>query len=100
MFHACTIINECIIIILLLTVKIGKRHPDPVVETASLASVLPPEVYYKLHLPSETIDSGALSALQLESIVYAAQQHEHFLRSGERGGYLVGMSIVILFLTA
>lgn len=30
--------------------KIGKPHPDPVVETASLAAVEPPDISYKLHL--------------------------------------------------
>lgn len=59
-------------------------------ETASLASVLPPNVYYTLRLPKETINGGKLSALQLEAVVYACQQHEHFLRNGDRAGFLVG----------
>jgi hypothetical protein len=71
-------------------VKIGKAHPDAIVETASLSSVAPPEVYYKLKLPSKIVDRGLLSALQLEAVVYACQQHEFFLRSGQRAGYLVG----------
>lgn len=28
----------------------GVQHPDPVVETASLAAVEPPDVTYELHL--------------------------------------------------
>ena len=36
------------------------------------------------------IDSGELSALQLESITYACQRHEVIFESGERAGYLVG----------
>jgi hypothetical protein len=71
-------------------VKIGRKHPDPVVETASLASVAPPDVWYKLALPEETIDSGSLSALQLESITYSCQQHEQTLPDGSRAGYLIG----------
>lgn len=59
-------------------------------ETASLSSVEPTDVWYKLTLPEETIRSGALSALQLESITYAAQQHEHLLPDGTRAGFLVG----------
>lgn len=55
------------------TVKLGLRHPDPVVETSSLSSVTPPEVWYKSSIPEESIDSGWLSALQLEAITYAAQ---------------------------
>lgn len=54
-------------------VRIGLRHPDPVVETSSLSSVNPPDVWYRLSIPEETIDRGSLSALQLEAITYAAQ---------------------------
>ncbi|XP_026210694.1 protein strawberry notch homolog 1 isoform X2 [Anabas testudineus] len=70
--------------------KIGLRHPDPVVETSSLSSVSPPDVWYRLSIPEEVIDRGCLSALQLEAITYAAQQHETFLPSGERAAYLIG----------
>lgn len=56
-----------------LSVRIGLRHPDPVVETSSLSSVNPPDVWYRLSIPEETIDRGWLSALQLEAITYAAQ---------------------------
>jgi len=76
-------------------VKMGKKHPDPVVETASLSSVAPTDVWYKLSLPEETVTTGALSALQLEAITYAAQQHEHFLPDGSRAGFLVGESAVM-----
>lgn len=54
-------------------VKIGLRHPDPVVETSSLSSVTPPDVWYQTSISEETIDNGWLSALQLEAITYAAQ---------------------------
>ena len=75
---------------LIILVKIGKKHPDPVVETASLSSVEPSEIFYKLSIPSDCIDRGLLSALQLESITYACQAHEHFLDDGSRAGFLVG----------
>lgn len=78
--------------------QIGKPHPDPVVETASMASVEPPEVWYELHLPSSTIDEGKLSALQLEAITYACQQHNHFLPNGDRAGFLIGKTIVVFLL--
>lgn len=70
--------------------KIGLRHPDPVVETSSLSSVNPPDVWYRLSISEEVIDRGCLSALQLEAITYAAQQHETFLPNGERAAYLIG----------
>uniref|UniRef100_H2YSK8 Protein strawberry notch homolog 1 n=1 Tax=Ciona savignyi TaxID=51511 RepID=H2YSK8_CIOSA len=70
--------------------NIGNPHPDSVVETSSLSSIMPPDIRYQLHLPQYTIDHGLLSALQLESIVYACQKHEVFLPSGERAGYFIG----------
>ena len=30
--------------------KLGRHHPDPVVETASLSSVPPPDVWYKVSI--------------------------------------------------
>ncbi|KAJ3606064.1 hypothetical protein NHX12_028107 [Muraenolepis orangiensis] len=70
--------------------RIGLRHPDPVVETSSLSSVSPPDVWYRMCITEETIDRGWLSALQLEAITYAAQQHETFLPNGDRAAYLIG----------
>jgi len=71
-------------------VKIGHRHPDPVVETSSMASVAPPDVWYKILIPEDAIQENKLSALQLESIIYASQQHESILPNGNRGGFLIG----------
>ena len=58
--------------------KIGKPHPDPVVETASLASVEPPDVWYDLSLPEETVNKGKLSALQLEAVTYSVSIFSRF----------------------
>lgn len=74
----------------LFSVNFGNKHPDPVVETSSLSSVESPEVTYRLMIPEAVVDYGYLSALQLETIVYACQKHETFLPSGERVGFLVG----------
>uniref|UniRef100_A0A5S6QQW1 Strawberry notch AAA domain-containing protein n=1 Tax=Trichuris muris TaxID=70415 RepID=A0A5S6QQW1_TRIMR len=68
----------------------GLPHPDPVVETSSLTSVQPPEIWYHISIPEHIVDTGRLSALQLETIIYACQQHEHILPNGERTGYLIG----------
>uniref|UniRef100_A0A8C9FEB3 Protein strawberry notch homolog 2 n=1 Tax=Pavo cristatus TaxID=9049 RepID=A0A8C9FEB3_PAVCR len=70
--------------------KIGKHHPDHVVETSTLSSVPPPDITYSLSLPSSVADKGSLSALQLEAIVYACQQHEVLLPNGQRAGFLIG----------
>ncbi len=53
--------------------KIGISHPDRVVETNTLSSVPPPDITYTLSIPETTINSGQLSALQLEAIIYACQ---------------------------
>ena len=69
--------------------KIGVPHPDPVVENASLSAVRPPAITYELRLARKVIEKGYLSDLQLESLVYAAQQHEKF--DGEkRKGFFIG----------
>ena len=69
---------------------VGKKHPDQVIETASMSSVEPPDISYTLGLPDKTIDEAKLSALQLESIVYASQAHEKMLMDGNRAGFLIG----------
>lgn len=70
--------------------NIGNAHPDAVVETASLSSVEPTDITYDLKIPHRIIKKGLLSALQLESIVYASQAHEHLLPDGSRAGFLIG----------
>ena len=77
------------------SVNIGLPHPDSVVETSSLASITPPDVHYRLSLPKDTIVLGKLSALQLESVVYACQKHESFLPGGERAGFLIGQLLTV-----
>uniref|UniRef100_A0A672T2Q0 Protein strawberry notch homolog 2 n=1 Tax=Sinocyclocheilus grahami TaxID=75366 RepID=A0A672T2Q0_SINGR len=70
--------------------KIGISHPDRVVETNTLSSVPPPDITYTLSIPETTINSGQLSALQLEAIIYACQQHEVILQKNQRAGFLIG----------
>lgn len=53
--------------------SIGQPHPDPIVETASLSAVQPPEPMYELTIAAEMEKKDALSCLQLETIVYASQ---------------------------
>ena len=45
--------------------KVGRKHPDIVVESASLSSVEPPAIDYKLHIPDHVVDAGLLSSLQV-----------------------------------
>ena len=55
-----------------------------------MASVEPPDIWYKLKMPKDAIEEGHLSALQLESITYSCQQHDQFLEDGNRAGFLIG----------
>uniref|UniRef100_A0AAR2JKZ1 Protein strawberry notch homolog 2 n=1 Tax=Pygocentrus nattereri TaxID=42514 RepID=A0AAR2JKZ1_PYGNA len=69
---------------------IGRSHPDLVVETNTLSSVPPPDITYTLSIPVQIINGGLLSALQLEAIIYACQQHEVILQNNQRAGFLIG----------
>jgi hypothetical protein len=65
-------------------------HPAPIVESASMAAVLPPIITYRPALPPRLIGAGLLSDLQLESVCYAGQRHEQRLPNGGRAGFFVG----------
>ncbi|XP_046460006.1 protein strawberry notch homolog 1-like isoform X2 [Daphnia pulex] len=70
-----------------------RDHPSTVIETSSSSifnNVDLPDTSYILDLPSETINSGGLSAIQLETIIYSCQRHEQNLSDGSRAGYLIG----------
>ena len=60
----------------------GKKHPDPIVETASLASVALPPTTYEHHLPELTV-SGKLSDAQLETVVYANMRFRQKIEGGK-----------------
>lgn len=76
----------------------AKEHPTPLVESAALASVLPPTPNYQPMIPQEVVTRGILSDVQLETITYAGQAHENYLLSDPmdpngtppRQGFLVG----------
>ena len=70
---------------------IFQRHPDPVVETASLSALVPPKSTYRLCICSKTIAQARLTNLQLETISLACQQHElRMSHSGVRAGFFMG----------
>jgi hypothetical protein len=57
----------------------AKPHPGALVQSAAMATVLPPAPTYTPNLPAKTITEGLLSIAQLESVVYAGQAHAEFL---------------------
>ena len=78
--------------------KEGQAHPDAVVETTSLSFAEMPKIGYALTLPRGLLKpktasnpfGGALSNLQLETVLYACQRHEQRLHSGARAGFFLG----------
>uniref|UniRef100_A0A8C6L7B8 Protein strawberry notch homolog 2 n=1 Tax=Nothobranchius furzeri TaxID=105023 RepID=A0A8C6L7B8_NOTFU len=86
----CSWMLTCFVSFCPSSATIGISHPDIVVETNTLSSVPPPDVTYTLSIPETTISSGLLSALQLEAIIYACQQHEVILQNKQRAGFLIG----------
>ena len=69
----------------------AQPHPTPLVESAAMAAVQPPNPTYKPKLAQEIITSGAVSEAQLEPVVYAGQAHAQLLPDGKtRQGYFIG----------
>lgn len=73
-----------------LTIKGAKPHPTPLVQSAAMAAVNPPEPTYRPILPEGPIKSGKISDIQLEAVVYAGQAHEKVLPDGNRQGFFIG----------
>lgn len=68
----------------------GVEHPGDIVESASMAAVVPPDITYTPHLDPNIINEGKLSSLQYEAVVYAGQRHEQILPNGARAGFFIG----------
>ena len=71
-------------------VKGGVPHPGHVVQSVAMAAAEPPPITYKLRLPRLLLESGALSLLQAEAVLYCMQMHEKRLPTGERAGWMLG----------
>jgi hypothetical protein len=52
----------------------SKPHPGKLVQSAAMASVKSPKATYSPRLPARLIETGGLSAAQLEPVVYAGQK--------------------------
>src|ERR1043165_9840525 len=64
--------------------KGGTRHPGKIIETPGLTNIRPPRPTHRPHLPQRIIESGQLSEIQLERIIYAGQAHETRLPTSAR----------------
>jgi len=68
----------------------GASHPGVIVEPPGLANVEPPPITYRPCLPREISETGKLSAMQIERIIYAGQAHGQTLADGSRAGISIG----------
>lgn len=68
----------------------GAAHPGVIVEPPGLANVEPPPIHYRPILPKEISETGKLSAMQFERIIYAGQAHGQRLADGSRAGISIG----------
>lgn len=68
----------------------AKPHPADLVESAAMAAVDFPAATYRPNLPASMIESGAISEVQLESVVGAGEQHKSIMPNGERRGFFIG----------
>jgi predicted RNA methylase len=74
-----------------LRIEGAKEHPSPLSQSASMASVDPPDVTYQTALPPEVVSEGRLSEAQLEAVTYAGQAHGEMLGDGtRRRGFFIG----------
>jgi hypothetical protein len=68
----------------------ARPHPGELVQSAAMATVMPPVTGYKPRIPIALVKSGALSDAQLEAIVYAGHAHSDVMADGRRRGFLIG----------
>jgi predicted RNA methylase len=57
----------------------SQPHPTPLVQSAAMASVAPPQPSYRPRLAPGLLAKGVLSDAQLESVIYAGEAHSGLL---------------------
>ncbi|WP_070988492.1 strawberry notch-like NTP hydrolase domain-containing protein [Halofilum ochraceum] len=72
------------------TFSSAKEHPAKLSESAAMASVKAPKIERQPRIPSEIVESGRLSNIQLEAVALAGQSHDQQLADGTRRGFYIG----------
>ncbi|KAH9259094.1 hypothetical protein BASA81_002714 [Batrachochytrium salamandrivorans] len=75
------------------SIAFGEKHPGSLVEGAALAAIeLPPNSYPLQDSLGFQIQTGRLSSMQLEGVMYACERHSRKLPGGARAGFLLNDS--------
>ena len=74
------------------SIERGRVHPGDIAEAASLASIDLPPAKYPLFdaIGDDFVETGKLSKLQLEGVMFACQKHCEFAPDGKRSGFMIG----------